>query len=130
MKFLLGLGLLFSTSCFASANNYKLDMELSLNGKKVAAPHMIVSEGQEGSISEKIDSEESIIDVIATDANKDGSILMNFKISYIGKNGSKKIIGNPSILAVEGKPAKIQMAQTSIEPSELSLTVIVKKVTL
>ncbi len=128
-QILLGLGLLFSTTTFATTNNYDLQMELSFNGKKVSSPRMIVKEGEKGSITSKNETEENFIDVVATKAKNNG-IMLKFKVGYVGKNGERKIVGEPAIIAREGEPAKIEMSQSPNTPAELSLSVTAKKVAM
>lgn len=125
-QIILGLGVLLSAKTFATPNNYDLKMELFRNGKKVSSPRIIVKEGEKGSITSRNETEKSFIDVVATRA-KDNSIMMKFKVGYMGKNGERKILGEPIIIAREGEPSKIEISQNQNSPAELALTVTAKK---
>lgn len=126
-QLILALGILLTTPSFAAVTNYDLKMDLSINGKKVASPRMIVKEGEKGSVSSKGDSEENFIDVIAT-KGKGKSIMMDFKIGYVNKDGQRKIISEPKIIALQGEPAQIEISQGADKAHNLSLSVTANKV--
>lgn len=118
------------SSAFASTNAYDLKMDLWMNGKHVSSPRIIVKAGEMGSISQKTDTEESFIEVVATEGqfqNHKG-IMMNFTVGYIGKNGERTVVSKPQILAKENEPALITVGEK--DGTELSLSVVAKRKSL
>jgi hypothetical protein len=111
MKFAAILFLIANAS-FASVQKYDLNMELSLDGKKVMAPKMIVLDCKSASISEQKKGDGSFLDVIATE-NTGKGILMKFKVGRL-ENGMRRVLGEPSIIALDGQPAKIEMSNVSL----------------
>lgn len=83
-----------------------------------------------GSISSRAETEETAIDVVATEAKENAGIMMKFKISHVGKSGQRKIVAEPTIIAHEGEPAKIEISQKAGATLELSLSVVAKKVSM
>lgn len=128
---LLGLALLMvGSSAFASTNGYDLKMDLSMNGKHVSSPRIIVKAGEKGTINQKTDTEESFIEVVATEGQVQNNkgIMMNFTVGYIGKNGERTIVSKPQILAKENEPAQITVGEK--DGTELSLSVVAKRKSL
>lgn len=128
---LLGLALLMvGSSAFASTNGYDLKMDLSMNGKHVSSPRIIVKAGEKGTINQKTDTEESFIEVVATEGQVQNNkgIMMNFTVGYIGKNGERTIVSKPQILAKENEPALITVGEK--DGTELSLSVVAKRKSL
>jgi hypothetical protein len=119
---------LMGSSAFA-ANVYHLKMDLSIDGKKVASPGLVVREGAPASITEESSTGKSFVEVIA----KEGSIqnhkgiLMNFVVEYSGPNGERKILAKPQILAKENEPAQITVGENG---QEMSLTVVAQRKSL
>lgn len=128
---LLGLALiLVGSSAFASTNGYDLKMDLSMNGKHVSSPRIILKAGEKGTINQKTDTEESFIEVVATEGQVQNNkgIMMNFTVGYIGKNGERTIVSKPQILAKENEPALITVGEK--DGTELSLSVVAKRKSL
>ena len=127
---LLGITLLAMTSsAFASSNAYDLKMDLSLNGKHVSSPRVIVNEGEPATITQKTDSEGMFIEVVATEGSVQNhkGIMMKFTIGTIGKNGERIIIAKPQVLARENEPAKITQSEEGSQREQLSLSVVAKR---
>jgi len=130
MKLLIALLMLFGTySAFAVSNEYDLAMKLSMNGKLVASPHVIVKEGEPATITQKNNREEYFIEVVVTESEVQGhkGILMKFVVGSIGSKGEKAVLSRPQILARENSPAKMAVGSKENGPEELSLIVLVKK---
>lgn len=118
------------SSAFASTNGYDLKMDLSLNGKHVSSPRLIVKAGETASISQKTDTEESFIEVVATEGsiqNHQG-ILMNFIVGVIDQNGQRVIKAKPQILANENEAAQITVGENNGD--EISLSVVATRKSL
>jgi len=121
--------LLVSVSAFAT-HGYKLDMELSVDGKNVSSPRLMVLEGKKGSITQESSNEKTFIEVVAKEGwveNHKG-IMLNFKVGYIGADGQKTIFANPQVLAKENEPAQITVENQNHE--KLSLSVIATRKSL
>lgn len=130
---LLGIALLVTTSsAFASSNAYDLKMDLSINGKHVSSPRVIVKEGEPATIAQKTGAEEQFIEVVATEGSVHShkGILMKFTVGTIGKNGERIIVSKPQILAKEGESAKITESDTNTGKEHISLSVIAQRKTL
>lgn len=128
---LLGLILvMISCSAFAATNGYDLKMDLSINGKHVSSPRVIVKAGEMATVNQKKDTQESFIEVIATEGKVQNNkgIMMNFTVGYIGKNGERIIVSKPQILAKENEPALITVGEK--DGTELSLSVIAQRKSL
>lgn len=100
-------------------------MDLSLNGKHISSPRVIVKAGETATITQKTDTEESFIEVVATEGEVQNhkGIIMNFTVGTIGKSGERTIISRPQILAKENEQAQITVGENGgIE--NLSLTVL------
>lgn len=127
---ILGMALLMTLgTAYASTNSYDLKMDLSLNGKHVSSPRIIVKEGEVASITQKTANEEQFIDVIATKSemrNISNGILMKFTVGTIDKNGVKHISARPQVITKENVQAKITQGNNEGK-EELSLSVIASK---
>lgn len=127
---MLGIALLLiGSSAFGSTKGYDLKMELSLNGKHISSPRIIVKEGETATVTQKTDSEESFIEVVAIEGTvqNHNSIMMKFVVGTISKNGERTIVSKPQILARENEPAQITVSEKENGPVQLSLSVIAKR---
>jgi hypothetical protein len=118
------------SSAFASTNGYDLKMDLSLNGKLVSSPRLIVKAGETAYINQKTDTEESFIEVVASEGsiqNHQG-ILMNFIVGVIDQNGQRVIKAKPQILANENEAAQITVGENNGD--EISLSVVATRKSL
>lgn len=127
---LLGLAVLFfGNTVFAAQAGYELDMKLSLDGKHVSSPRLIVKEGEAGLIVQKTDTEESFIEVVATEGaiQNNTGILMKFVVGVIAPDGTRTVLSKPRILAMENQQITVgnENGQESI-----SLSVIAKRTSL
>lgn len=123
---LLGLTLIMvGCSAFAVTNGYELKMDLSMNGKHISSPRIIVKAGEVAMITQKTDSEESFVEVVATEGEVQNhkGIMMKFIIGTIGKNGERIVVSKPQILAKEKQEVQIETG-----PPQVSLSVIAKRI--
>lgn len=130
MKMLMAALLFVGISAFASTGGYDLKMDLSLNGKLVSSPRMIVKAGEKAMITQSNNSEESFIEVTAKEGpiqNHKG-ILMNFVVGTVGKDGKRTVLSEPQILAKENEPAQITVDEAN--GSKMSLSVVAKRKSL
>ncbi len=116
-----------SSFAFGSINGYNLKMDLSVNGKHVSSPQLIVMAGEAATITQKTEMEWFSIDVIATEGsiqNQTG-ILMKFVIGIIRKNGEPMIRVQPQILAKENELAQVTVSGQ--DGNEVSLSIIANR---
>jgi hypothetical protein len=131
MKRLIGFFICLNSTAMASTSGYDLKMDLSLDGKHVSSPSVIVKSGEMASIIQKTDKEEAsnFIEVIASEGeiqNHKG-ILMKFKVGSISKSGERTVLSEPRILAKENELAKITVSNKEGGSEQLSLSVVVKR---
>ncbi len=131
MKKIIALILIAGTSAFAANKGYDLRMNLTVDGKLVSAPQMIVEEGKTATVTQKNESgDESFIEVTASEGSvkNNNGILMKFTIGVVQKNGERKIISQPQILAKENKKAEITVGSNA-GTKDMSLTVVATRKT-
>ncbi len=105
----------FSTAVLAAGPTtaaYHLKLELSMNGKVVSTPRLVVRSGETGSITEESAARKTFIEVTATEGSvqKRKGIMMNFVVGLIAKDGTRTVLSRPSILANENEKAEITVA--------------------
>lgn len=111
VKILFLLSLVFSFRVFAASKVYDLKMDLQVNGKRISSPRVFVKEGEVARVDEASSHSKSFIEVVASEGevqNRKG-ILMNFTVGYIGKDGKRKIVSQPQVLAKENEIASIDV---------------------
>lgn len=116
------------STAFAGSPGYDLKMELSINGKHISSPRVITKDGVVATITQKTNTEESFIEVIASEGEVQGNkgIMMKFVIGVIGKDGERIIVSQPQILARENVKAEIKEGQNG-DKETLSLSVVAKR---
>ncbi|WP_041577183.1 hypothetical protein [Bdellovibrio bacteriovorus] len=115
------------SSAFASTNGYYLKMDLSLNGKHISSPKLAVKVGEPATISQKIDTEESFIEVVVTEGsiqNRKG-ILMSFVVGVVDQSGQRVIKSKPQVLSKENESAQITVGESNGD--EVSLSVVANR---
>ncbi|MBL7688366.1 MAG: hypothetical protein JNJ49_10045 [Bdellovibrionaceae bacterium] len=133
--FILALALSFSPTLMAAGPatkaGYALKMELSMNGKVVSTPQLIVRNGATGSITEESATQKTFIEVTATEGSvqKRQGIMMNFVVGVIAKDGVRTVLSRPSILANENEKAEITIAGKE-SGETMALSVIAARKTL
>lgn len=112
--------LMATTLCFASDRTYDLSLDLSVDGKHIASPRIVVAEGVKSSI--QIDGK--FIDVVARGTGRD-QIDMSFWIGEVN-GGLRTVAATPAVVAHEGQPAELRMSvqDPGVAMKELTLTVI------
>lgn len=96
-----------------SKNTYDVKIDLSLNGKYISSPRIILNENQEGNLKQKDETgKEHFIDLIIqhkeTKIVKNG-VLMKFAIGTMEK-GVKKIVAKPHLFTRENQSAEISQS--------------------
>ena len=110
---------------------YDLQMELTIDGKHVSSPRVLVKPGETASVTQQSETDNSFIEVVATEGTlqNHSGILMKFVVGTIDKDGKRTIVSHPEILAKENEPATITVGQKNGSPEELSLSVVAERKT-
>jgi hypothetical protein len=122
----------FSSSVFAGQKAFDLKMELSLEGKHISSPKVIVKEGETKTIVEESNGQKTYIEVSAKQDKASGgkqTIYMAFVIGKIASDGSKTVISTPRITAAPNETAQISIGEKGA-PDLLSLSVIANETML
>lgn len=125
------ISLFLSSIAMSATKSFDLKMELSIDGKHVSSPHIISLPNQKASITQRDDNkkEESFIEVTASDVTNDkikNGIFMKFVVGY-NKEGQRKIISQPEILAKAGEEAEITVGSDDATET-LKLKVVANRV--
>jgi hypothetical protein len=128
---ILGMALLMTFgTAFASANSYDLKMDLSINGKHISSPKIIVEEGKVATVTQKNDNgEELFVVVIATKKelkNNKEAVAIKFTSGMLDKNGKRSIQYETKIIALENQMAKINQGSVNGK-DELALSIVATK---
>ncbi len=117
-------------SVFASTNGYDLKMDLSVNGKQISSPRVMVKAGETATINQKTETEESFIEVVATEGSIQNhkGILMKFTVGVIAQNGERVIKSQPQVLAKENEKTQVTIGENNGD--EISLSVVAKRKSL
>lgn len=124
----------FLTGAVASAavtNGYSIKMDVSMKGKQISSPRVLVKAGELASIVQDSNGEKIFFDVVATETatGQKSGILMKFAVGTLSKNGERKIISSPEIIAVENEKATITVGDQDGK-EDLSLSVVATRKTI
>lgn len=118
---------LFLSSAFAANPVYKLNINLTLNGKHVASQGLIVNHGEKSEIQQKSASGTgSFIEV--TPEEIDGELKkvhLKFTVGVIAK-GVRQILSTPEMIVSEGKAGTIEVGEDD-GPESFTLTVLANR---
>lgn len=131
-KILMAMVCLFSVSVFASQKAFDLKMDLSIEGKHVSSPRIVVKEGEKGTITQESNGQKSFIEVVAKEdkaPNGKQAIFMTFVVGKIANDGTRTVISQPQIISIPNEKAQISVGEKG-NPDLLSLSVIANKTTL
>lgn len=131
-KLLVAVACLFSVSAFASEKAFDLKMDLSIEGKHVSSPRIVVKEGEKGTITQESNGEKSFIEVVAKEEkapNGKQAIHMTFVVGKIATDGTRTIVSQPQIISIPNEKAQITVGENG-KPEVISLSVIANKTTL
>lgn len=122
---------LVSTSAFAGTNGYHLKIDLSIGGKHVLSPQIIVKEGEMASVTEEVSGEKTFVEVVATEkpVEKKNAILMKFVVGIVTASGERKILSTPKLIVLEGNKAQITVEKNSPE-GNLTLSAVATRKSL
>ena len=117
--------LLFAGQLSASQPAYDLKIKLSIDGAVISTPHLVTKPGETATITQKNGEGESFLEVTASDRELDGQrgILMKFVVGHVSKDGRRKVLSTPVIVAMEKEPAQIAVGnQDGKDVISLSVT--------
>lgn len=116
---------LFSVTAFAKTQKFDLKVNLTVNGKKIASPKLIINEGQRGTISWQNDGEKEahFLEVVAKNDKDFGPdvIFLDLKLGH-GET-KKEIETEPEMLVKNNMPGHLTIIDgQSQETMELEVT--------
>lgn len=128
---------MISTQAFSATPGYDLKMDLSLDGKLVSSPRLIVPEGVVGSIESTPKDKTAIfktnyIEVKATEilVSDKKRIKMNFTVGVIDKVGQKTVTSKSHVIARENEKVKITLSENEDNSKHMVLSVVAKRKSL
>jgi type II secretory pathway component GspD/PulD (secretin) len=127
-KSVLAFCLFIGSTALASGKAYDLKLNVSIEGKIISTPRIIVKEGETGSITQDGADGKTYIEVVATEGSIENhkGILMNFVVAKIGADGKKQILGKPRILAKENERAMLMVGDENGKET-LSMAIVAKR---
>lgn len=118
---------LFLSSAFAANPSYKLNINLTLNGKPATSRSIVAHDGQRSEIVQKA-ANGSATFIEVTPEEVDGelkTIHLKFVIGTLVK-GTKQILSMPEMIVEEGKEGSIEIGDSN-DPLSLALTVLANR---
>lgn len=114
---------LFTGPVFASAPHiYDISMKLKANGKEIASPRIVVTEGETAKITQGDEDGTTYWEILATES--DSQILLNMTVGKIDKTGRPFVLSSPRFLTHENQAAEMVIGEGE---SELTLSVTAKR---
>ncbi len=115
----------FSLPTNSEGKKIDLAMELVLNGKKVAAPKGIVTEGDVETFVEETAEGKFFITVATMKTSSAKTIKFQFAVGKFEKDGQEKILSRPQMTMTDGKTGSIEVGKDPAKP-EMILSVTAK----
>lgn len=120
----------FAATAFAAPSGhptYKLNIDLTLNGRHVASQGLIVNHGEKSEIQQKSAAGNgSFIEVTPEEVDGEaGKVHIKFTVGIISK-GVRQILSTPEIIVSEGKTGSITVGEDD-GPDSFTLTVLAKR---
>ena len=127
MKTLIGfIVMMVGAVAFAAPQNYKIDMEVFVDGKRVSKPSVTLQDGTDAQFTSKSpNGEETFLEVTAKEGTITGvdGILMEMQVGFKDRFGNKRVAAKPRLLSKDGGTA-----QVIINDKESGKDVIIKAV--
>ena len=97
-----------------AVDGYRLEMEISKNGKVISKPKVIVVKGEKATIIQSQKEQSTEIDMVATEGEIMGrkGILLDLEIFDKDKNLKKEMISKAELLLDSGKEAFFEIGDT------------------
>lgn len=126
-KTTLVVSFLFISTAFAAKPNYKLNVDLTLNGKHVASQGLLANEGEKSEVQQKYaNGAGSFIEVTPEEIDGElDKIHLKFVIGRLVK-GVRQILSTPEMIVTEGKPGNITVGEDD-GPESFTLTVLANR---
>lgn len=126
--FLLGL-FFISGEILAGTNGYELKINLSLNGKFISSPVILVKEGELATVDQKDSKDSSYIEVKATESivSDKKRIKMHFTVGIIDNSGQKIVTSKNNIIVRENETTKITLNENEDNSKHLAMSIIAKR---
>ena len=119
--------LFLSTAFAVSKPVYKLNVDLTLNGKPVASQGFLAIDGKKSEIQQKnSDGSGTFIEVTAEEIDGElNRVHMKFTVGTLVK-GQRRILSAPEMIVTEGKSASIAVGDEE-DSEHLTLTVLANR---
>lgn len=126
MRFLVILAF-FLQSAFAATKFYDITVTISLNGKMMAKPRLLLREGKKGSIIQDSKDGRYFLEVMAKEGQIDlqKGILLDFTTGILMKEGSRKVLSRGKMLA-EDEPMTLLSPQLK-ETEDFEMTILARR---
>lgn len=121
------ISFLFLSSAFAANPIYKLNINLTLNGKPAASRSLLAHDGEKSEIVQKVPNGSGTF-IEVTPEEIDGelkTIHLKFVVGTLVK-GVKQILSTPEMIVEEGKEGSIEIGDKN-DPAYLSMTVLANR---
>ena len=123
MKAIFFFAILVSEPAMGAPNTYELTLDLTIPAHNItSAPRLTVEEGKSVSIFDG----NSFIEVVASEEKNNG-IKMLFAVGTIDKDGKRKTLGEPAIVARENEAAQLSISENKGTRPDITLGVTVKR---
>lgn len=119
--------LFLSTAFAATKPIYKLNVDLTLNGKHVASQGLLANEAEKSEVQQKYSNGTgSFIEVTPEEIDgEQDKIHLKFVIGKLVK-GARQILSTPEMIVTEGKAGSITVGEDD-GPESFTLTVLVNR---
>lgn len=116
---------------FASSETYRINSDLSINGKFITTAKIITNAGEQAMITQKgEDGRETFIAVTPSEGQGQikgrKAILMKFVVGVI-ENGQRKVLGEPQVMTAENSKAEISVGRPGDPKDSFSLSVVAER---
>lgn len=121
------VSMLFFSSAFAAKPVYKLNIDLTLNGKHVASQGLLANESEKSEIQQKYaNGAGSFIEVTPEEIDGElNKIHLKFVVGILVK-GVRQILSTPEMIVTEGKAGTITVGEDD-GPESFTLTVLANR---
>lgn len=121
---------LFLSTAFAAKPIYKLNVDLTLNGKHVASQGLLANEAEKSEVQQKYSNGTgSFIEVTPEEIDgEQDKIHLKFVVGKLVK-GARQILSTPEMIVTEGKSGSITVGEDD-GPESFTLTVLVNRQTV
>lgn len=108
----------------ATSAQYDIALKLKANGREIAAPRVVVRDGERAKITQKDADGTTFWEIVANERSS-GGVKLSFTLGKVDRFGHQSVLSKPQILALENEPAEMTVAEDGAEV--LTLSVLAKR---